>query len=194
VQADFAVELGADDETLEIPWAAGHGGPCYFDLKRDPKLLRKVEEAARVQELGEFLSKVNSPRSPLETAKCDVWPSTEINPEEEIFEATQKFGSYVDLLFSDDAKRFSFSDHEHLAKRLIQLLQRAPEIAAVADFLIRRCYYCRQGEIRGEEEIRDGFYITFYLFGYGEDEVQSRQRWAIGLKLVQNVIFQLSVE
>ena len=75
-----------------------------------------------------------------------------------------------------------------------QLLQRAPEIAAAAEFLIRRCYYHEQEEMPGEEEIRDGFYITFYLFGYGKDEVRSRQNWAIGLKLVGNAIRQLSAE
>ncbi len=188
MQADFAVELGADDETLEMPWASEGGGPRYCDLKRHPELLPNLEEAGRVPELGEFLSQVNSHGNPLETAKCDAWPSTEINPEEEIFGATHKFGSYVDLLFSDEPKRFSFPEHEGLAKRLTQLLQRAPEIPVAADLLIRRCYY------REEEGIRDGFYITFYLFGYGDDEIQSRQRWAVGLKLVQNAIRQLSVD
>jgi hypothetical protein len=186
VQADFAVELGADDETLEMPWIAEGGSPRYCDLKRHPELLLGLDEAQRVQELGEFLSKVNSPKSPLETAKCDAWSSTEISAEEEIFASDNKFGSYVDLLFSDVQKRFSFSEHEHLAKRLTQLLKSAPEIPAAAEFLIRRCYY------HVEEETRDGFYITFYLFGYGDDAVQSRQRWAIGLKLVQNAIRQLS--
>lgn len=187
MQADFAVELGADDETLEMPWAAEGGSPRYCDLKRNPELLPNLEEATRVPELGEFLSNVNSPRSSLETAKCDAWPSTDISPEEEIFGATHKFGSYVDLLFFDEPKRFLFPEHEDLAKRLVQLLQRAPEIAAAAEFLIRHCYY------RGEGGIREGFYITFYLFGYGDDELQSRQRWAVGLKLVQNAIRQLSV-
>lgn len=186
MQADFAVELGADDETLEMPWAAEGGSPRYSDLKRNPELLADIEEAARVPELGEFLSKVNSPRSPLETAKCDAWLSTEINPEEEIFEATHKFGSYVDLLFSDKAKRFLFSEHERMAKSLVQLLQRAPEIPSAAELLIRCCYY------EDEKGIRDGFYITFYLFGYGKDENQSRQHWAVGLKLVQNAIRQMS--
>jgi hypothetical protein len=188
VQADFAVELGADDETLEMPWAAEGGSPRYCDLKRHPELLPNLEEVTRVPELGEFLSKVNSPTSSLETAKCDAWPSTEINPEEEIFGATHKFGSYVDLLFSPEPNRFSFPKHEHLAKRLTQLLQRAPEITAAAEFLIRRCYYT------DEEGIRDGFYITFYLFGYGDDENQSCQRWAVGLKLVEHAIRQLSGE
>jgi hypothetical protein len=192
VQADFAVELGADDETLEMPWAAEAGGPRYYDLKRHPELLSNLEEVVRAPELGEFLSKVNSPRSPLETAKCEVWSSTEINPEEEIFEATHKFGSYVDLFFFDAPSRFSFPQHEQLAKRLSNLLQRAPEMAAAAEFLIRRCYYHEQEEVPGQEEIRDGFYITFYLFGYGKDEVRSRQNWAIGLKLIGNAIRQMS--
>jgi hypothetical protein len=191
VQADFAVELGADDETLEMPWAAEGGGPRYYDLKRHPGLLSSLEEAVRAPELGEFLSKVNSPRSPIETAKCDVWSSTEINPEEEIFEATHKFGSYVDLFFSDEPKRFSFPEHEHLAKRLIQLLQRAPEMPVSVEFLIRRCYYHEREEVPGQEEIRDGFYVTFYLFGYGKDELRSRQNWAIGLKLIGNAIRQM---
>jgi hypothetical protein len=192
VQADFAVELGADDETLEMPWAVDEGGPRYYDLKRHPDLLSNLEEAVRAPELGEFLSKVNSPQSPLETAKCDTWASTEISPEEEVFEATHKFGSYVDLFFSDVPRRFSFPHHEHLAKRLVELLRRAPEIAAAAEFLIRRCYFHGQEEIPGQEEIRDGFYVTFYLFGYGKDEVRSRQNWAIGLRLTGNAIRQLS--
>lgn len=186
MQADFAVELGDGDETLEMPWAAGEGGPRYYDLKRRPELLPNIAEAQRVQELGEFLCALNAPTGILETAKCDFWSSTEINPEEEIFEATHKFGSYVDLLFSDANSRFSFPTHEQLSKRLVQLLRRAPEISAAAEFLIRRCYYHEQ------EAIRDGFYITFYLFGYADDEVQSRQCWAIALKLVQNAIRQLS--
>jgi len=192
VQADFAVELGADDETLEMPWAAEGGCPRYHDLKRHPELLPSLEEAVGVPELGEFLSQLNALGSPLETAKCDAWLSAEMNPEEEIFEATHKFGSYVDLLFSDEPKHFSFPEHEHLAKLLIQLLQRAPEIAAAAEFLIRRCYYHEPEEVPGEEEIRDGFYITFYLFGYGKDELRSRQNWAIGLKLIGNAVRQMS--
>jgi hypothetical protein len=193
VQADFAIELGADDETLEMPWAAEGGSPRYYDLKSHPELLVNLPEAERLPELSDFLSNVNSPQSPLETAKCDIWCSTEINPEEEVFEATHKFGSYVDLLFSNVPSRFSFPQHEQLAKGLTQLLQRAPEIPAAAEFLIRRCYYHEQEQIPGQEEIRDGFYITFYLFGYGEDEVRSRQNWAIGLKLIANAIRQLAV-
>jgi hypothetical protein len=181
VQADWAVELGSDDETLEVPWAAPGHGPRYLDLKRQPELLLEIEEARRERELGEFLATINSAASTFETAKCDAWASMEINPEEEIFGAAHKFGSYIDLFFSDD-RRFSFADNEQLAKRLTQLLRRVPEIPAAAEFNIRRCYFHQS----------EGFYLTFYLFGYGDDEPQARQQWAIGLKLVENAIRQIS--
>src|SRR6476646_7856565 len=76
VEADFAVELGAEDETLDFPWAADDGGLRHYDLKRQPELLPEIEEARRVPELGEFLAAINSPSGILETAKCDVWSST----------------------------------------------------------------------------------------------------------------------
>jgi hypothetical protein len=188
VEADFAVELGADDETLEFPWVAAEGGPRYYDLRCQPELLLEIEEARRVPELGEFLAVINSPGGILETAKCDAWSSTEINPEEEIFGAAWKFGSYVDLLLLQEDSRFSFAAHEQLAKRVTQLLKRVPEISAAAELLIRRCFYHVEGSIR------DGFYVTLYLFGYGDNQSQARQRWAIALKLVENAIRQISAE
>jgi hypothetical protein len=186
VQADFAVELGMDDETLEMPWASGADGPKYYDLKRHPELLREVTEAQRYGELGEFLAALNATTSAVETAKCDCWARTEINPEEEIFGAGHKFGSYVDLLFSDEHARFLFAEHERWANRLAALLKKAPELSAAAEFIIRRCYY------HVADGVRDGFYITLYVFGYGEDEPQARQHWAIGLKLVENAIRQIA--
>ena len=185
VEADFAVELGAEDEALELPWAAPDG-PRYHDLKRRPELLLEIEEAQRVPELGEFLAVINSVVSRFETVKCDAWVSTEISPEEEIFGAACKFGSYVDLVFSAKPARFSFPAHEQGAKQLALLLKRVPEIPASAEFLIRRCSY------HEDQGVRDGFYITFYLFGYGDDEEDARLRWAIGLKLVENAVRQWS--
>jgi hypothetical protein len=182
MEADFAVELGPDDETLEIPWSS-ESGPRYYDLKRHPELLLEVEEARLFPELGEFLSRINAGN--LETAKCDAWTTSEMNVDDEIFGAVWKFGSYVDLLFSDTDARFSFPAHEHIVEQLTKLLKKVPEISCAAEFLVRRCYY------HVESEVRDGFYITFYLFGYGDDEAQAQQRWGIGLKLVENAIRQV---
>jgi len=124
VQVDFAIELGADDETLEFPWVAAEAGPRYYDLKRHPELLLSIAEASRFSELAEFLSAVNSPTSLFETAKCDAWSSTEMKPEEDIFGATCKFGSYVDLVLSSRDPRVLFSEHEQLVIRPTELLKR----------------------------------------------------------------------
>lgn len=184
MQADFGVELGPEDETLDLPWTDQSGKLRYYDLKQYPDLLLNIEEARREPALREFLSAMNSASSILETAKCDAWPSTEINPEEEIFGATHKFGSYVDLCFSEEQARLEFTRHEEFAKRLSALLKKAPEIPAAAEFLIRRCYYHQA------QKVRDGFYITVYLLGYGDDAPQAHQRWVMGLKLVENAIRQ----
>jgi hypothetical protein len=188
VQADYAVELGPDDDVLELPWAAPDHGLQYYDLKRYPELLHHIPEAQRVPELGDFLAAVNSRTSTLETAKCDVWCSREMNAEEEIFMAAVKFGSYVDLLFSDEPRRFSLPDHQNFLSSLVNLLTRTPEIPAASEFLIRRCYYRS-----AKDHTEQGFYITFYLFGYDADEDLARQRWRIGLKLAQNALLQLSL-
>ena len=183
MQADFGVELGADDEVLELPWA--WEAVRYYDLKRHPDLMALVEEAQRIPELRSFLVAMNSPAGILESAKCDVWASRDLSAEEEIFGAEWKFGSYVDLLFSSPAMRFSFAAHEDFAKRLSEVLKRVPEIPAQAELLVRRCFYADAGD-------GYGFYITFYLFGYGNDEPSARRQWAIALKLVENAIRQLS--
>jgi hypothetical protein len=185
MQADYLVELGRDDETLEFPWAGPEGGPRYYDLKRCPENLTQIEEAVRFPELREFLARVNAPGGALETAKCDAWASNEMNPEEEIFGAPWKFGSYVDLISSDESSRYSFDDHERLLKKLTGLLQRVPEIPAAAELLLRRCFF------HGGNDVREGFYVTFYLLGYGQDGTKARQQWAIALKLASNAITQL---
>ncbi len=186
MQVDFAVELGRDDETLDFPWSTSDGGPQYYNLKRDPEGLDRIEEAARTEELGDFLRAVNAPRSLVESAKCDTWVTDEINPEEEIFGAPWKFGCYVDLLFTNPESRFVFEEHEKLLKELTQLLQRVPDIPAAVEFLLRRCRY------HGNADLRDGFYVTVYVFGYGEDESKSRQQWGTALKLVSNAVAQFS--
>jgi hypothetical protein len=184
MEADFGVELGANDETLEFPWSASSGCPRYYDLKRHPELLGELDEVRRTSELAVFLRALNSPASALESAKCDAWFTSETDPEEESFGASCKYGCYVDLLFSNDSTRFSFSEHEAFAKSIVQLLKKAPEIPASGELLIRRCFYHRS------DGTREGFYITCYVFGYGDDESEARQRWSIALELVANAIRQ----
>ncbi|MFZ0479998.1 MAG: hypothetical protein WAL71_12685 [Terriglobales bacterium] len=188
MDADFSIELGREDPVLDFPWTDPAGALAYFDLKRHPELIAKVEEAEKFPELADFLSKVNSPRSAVESAKCDVWSTTELSAEEEIFNASHKFASYVDLVFSNPQQRSSLPVHESSARRLAELLRRAPEIAASVEVCVRRCFFGDAGDIR------EGFYFTVYVNGYGGDEGTARKNWAITLKVVEGAILSLHRE
>lgn len=182
--AEWSVELGADDPRLELPWSSEDGRVRFLDLKNRPELLLEVREAAFNPELGEFLSWANSPESPLETAKCDAWTSRQINAEEEVFGEPCKFGSYIDLLFAASEARAQFAHHERFVQQMARLLRRAPEMSSAAELIVRRCRDERQ------PANQDCYYVTFYLVGYGEDELEARKRWAIALKMVQHAMIQ----
>ena len=188
MDADFTIELGCEDPVLDFPWTDPAGKAVYFDLKRRPELIVQVDEAKRFPELGEFLRSVNSARSVVESAKCDAWATTELSAEEEMFAASHKFASYVDLVFSKIDSRKSFPAHELFVKRLVALLRRAPETASSAEVCVRRCIFAEGGATR------EGFYFTVYVNGYGNDRAAAQKNWAIGAKLVGSAIVQLSAE
>ena len=186
MDADFSIELGREDPVLDFPWTDPAGKLAYVDVKRRPELMTSIEEAETFPELGEFLRVMNSARSMVETAKCDAWPTTELSAEEDVYDASHKFASYVDVVFSEIDARLSFSIHEQFARKLVELLRRAPETPSAAEVCVRRCYF---GEDRG---IREGFYSTLNVSGYGSDKASARQNWEVGLKLLGNAIVQLS--
>jgi hypothetical protein len=189
--ADYSVELGPDDPALELPWSSNDPAVRYYDLKKHPELVREIPEAAALPELAAFLGRINAPGFPLETAKCDAWASREILPEEEVFNAEHKFVSYVDLVFCDHTTRLAFDKHEELAKNLCKLLQHAPDIAAVVEFAIRRCYY-RVKEPESADDSENGFYVTAYVSALGQSEEEAQKQWTIALALVQNALVQVA--
>jgi len=206
MDADFSIELGREDPVLDFPWTDPSSKFAYVDLKRHPELLARIEEAQTFPELAEFLSMMNSPQSMVETAKCDVWATTELNAEEEIYNASHKFASYVDVVFtdamfshtfSDNAARLSLPAHEQFARKLVELLHRAPETPSMAEICVRRCYFApdsqdSQDRKIEDEQVQEGCYCTVYVSGYGTDQPSARQNWAVALKLVGNATLQLS--
>jgi hypothetical protein len=191
MDADFSIELGREDAVLDFPWTDPAGKLAYVNIKQHPELLSQIAEAAKFPELHEFLRMVNSPRSLVETAKCDAWATTDLGPEEEIHDASHKFASYVDIVFSAtdpsaSSDRLSLSAHQWICTNLVKLLRRAPETPSAVEICLRRCYY------GASTAVQEGFYCTLYVTGYGSDESRARQNWAVGLKLTANAILQIS--
>jgi hypothetical protein len=186
MDADFSIELGREDPVLDFPWKDPAGRIAYVDLKRRPELMAWIEEAEKLPELGEFLRALNSARSMVETAKCDAWTASELSAEEDVYDSSHKFASYVDVVFSNIDARPSFPAHEQFARKMVELLRRAPETPSAAEVCVRRCYFGEEGGVR------EGFYCTLYVSGYGNDEAGARQNWGVGLKLMGHAILQLS--
>src|ERR1700693_229649 len=196
MDADFSIELGREDPVLDFPWKDAAGKLAYVDLKRHPELMAGIEEAEKFPELKEFLRLMNSARSMVETAKCDAWATTELSPEEEVYDASHKFVSYVDVVFSNidvrqsslrqPSLRESLPAHEQFARKLVELLRRVPETPSAAEVCVRRCYFGEDGGVR------EGFYCTLYVSGYGNDSASARQNWGVALKLMGNAIVRLS--
>lgn len=216
--ADWLVELGPDDPVLDFPWpaaadagsdvladAANAAALRYYDLKGDPTLIGQIPEAQSSTQLRKFLLRVNAASFPLQSAKCDHWFSQDISEEEEFFGAPCKYGSYVDLLFTNSGLQLSFPNHEEFAESLCVLLKLAPDMKASAEVMVRRCFYRSHpgpAENTGAENTADeaptppaaspaeGYYFTVYVSGFGETEAHARQQWGIALTLVQHALVQ----
>lgn len=197
MDADWSVELGRDDPALEFPWASPEGEQRYFDLQRHPELVAEIPEAVRFPELGEFLRVLNCSSSPWLSVKCDAWFDDELGDAEEIYHAKLKLGSYVDLIFRAGDARYSFKRHEEWVKTTALPLSDTDELPIACEFVVRRCWFHAKANVPREfadtpgsdgESPQPGFYVTFYLFGYGNDEGQARARWVEGLHRVTAVL------
>jgi len=185
MDADWSVELGHEDPTLEFPWSAPDGAHRYVDLRRSPQAIREIPEAIRYTELGECLLALNSPSSRWQTVKCDVWLDHELGEATQIYDAALKFCSYVDLVARDKGTRFSFESHERFVKSAALQVSDDDGRPITCEFIVRRCWY-HPDTLSGDST--PGFYVTCYLFGYGNDEKQAHARWAEGLRRVTFIL------
>ena len=200
MDADWSVELGHDDETLDFPWCSPDGSLRYIDLSQHPSALTEIPEATQYRELGEFLLAVNAPPSPWLTVKCDIWLDNELGEAEKIYDATVKQSSYVDLIARDLAARFSFERHEKWVKSAARQLSNDDTEPIACEFIVRRCWYhpetnrdsSQADAAPAKDDPSPGFYVTFYLSGYADDEAQARTRWATGLQWVTSVLTGLA--
>jgi len=127
--SEWSVECGHDDPVLVVPWSDPDNPSRHFiDLRENPYDLDWLEEAAQHPHLLHALRALNAPRSPVYTAKCDVWKLTaddlaavrlelDLIPED----SPAGIASYIDLLWRDRSTFVSFHQHEQLLHRMTRL-------------------------------------------------------------------------
>ncbi len=187
MDADWSVELGADDPVLEFPWSSPDGPQHYVDLREHPEAVANIPEARQYSELAEFLTQANADSSAWMTVKCDVWLDDELAEAEAIYDANLKFCCYVYLIARDETARWSFERHESWVKATAKTLSTDDDEPLACELIVRRCWYHPDGR-PDPERMTANFYVTLYLFGYGRDEAAARAQWARGLRLLTPVL------
>jgi len=189
MDADWSVELGADDPALEFPWSSPDESQRFVDLK-DTVAINEIPEALQYPELQKCLLELNSRFSPWLTVKCDVWLDHELGEAEQIYDANLKVCSYVDLIRRDDSARYSFDHHEWWVKSVTGRLHNLVNQPNHCELIVRRCWY--HTNTTEADELTPGFYITAYVSGYGNNEEQARERWSSGITKVSWILSSLA--
>ena len=181
--ADWSAECSVDDPILVVPWSDPHDAGCHFvDLREDPYELESIPEAESYPALRNALRSLNAARSPVYTAKCDVWRSTEAEAlaamELELALdpglAVAACSSYIDVLWRERSLFASFHQHQHLAERLARRAASLDQEFAMFECIIRPAVL----DLTGPQE---GFALSLYVKATGSDERHAEANWAAGL-------------
>jgi hypothetical protein len=198
VDADYGVELGPTSPALELPWKDPEGRVQYVELRGGMERgvgggvdrgVDHIPEARQFPALRRFLVDVNSPQSPWQTAKCDVWTCA-VEAAENLYNRGFAQSSYVDVVLAEEASglRGQLEVHLGLAKEFADLLETDEALEATAEVLVRRCYFHRGDEV---EESDAGYCLTLWLTGYGASPAEADERWARALELGAGCLLRL---
>jgi hypothetical protein len=183
MRVEIVHELDPGDSRLEIPWMANRARR-FRDLKAFPEGIDALPECRAYPPLAGLLRRLNAPRSPLRTAKCDVWETTELSSDEWAdFRLPSKTGSYVDVVFDAPRLRLERAPHQRLAEQTARRLQ-SFRARAQLDIVLRRCLFHPQ-EVWG-------YALTFFLHAYGPTARQARSAWSRALRRLAQALLGAS--
>lgn len=185
MRVEIVHELELDDSRLEIPWASDRDSSLgYRDLKAFPEETGTLPECRAYPPLAAFLRRLNRPRFPLRTAKCDVWQTRQLAEDERAdFQLPWKTGSYVDLVFESKALRRRLSPHDRLAEEARRGLK-SFRAQAQLEIVVRRCLFHPQ-EVWG-------YALTFFLHAYGSTARQAQREWSRALPRLASALLRTS--
>jgi hypothetical protein len=180
--SEWSVECSADDPVLVVPWTDPNDPGCrFFDLRENPDELDWLEEAMQYPPLLHTLRALNATRSPVFTAKCDVWTMTpdEVEPlrhELDLIpeDAPAGIAGYIDLLWRERSIFVSFHQHEQLLHRIGRLTAPLDHPYAALECTLRPALV----DLSGPQE---GFAISLYIKALGHDPQAAEERWAAAL-------------
>lgn len=182
---EWSTETASDDPVLVVPWQAPDGAARWVDLREDEFALDEIGEADAYPALLSALRALNSARSPVFTAKCDVWEMDEkelaSTRDDLLLEAEQAVAGmacYLDLLWRDRAIFASRHRTEQALYRLDRMIEELPGSLAKAEAVVRPAVVDLDGAVA------EGYCLSLYVKGVGVDTAEADERWSAALREV----------
>ena len=150
MESDWEVEIGGQAPILDACWEG------LVDLRRSPQDAALLPEARELPALADALVKLNSPSSPVWTAKCDVWRPPDFDRDEldaRPGEAKFAMACYIDLLPRQNQRWPSPEKAVADCRAIGARLRSEPLRCCRADLIVRRAHLMRSGRTWGSRRI-----------------------------------------
>lgn len=184
MEVEWSVAAGEDDPVIVVPWSDDAGVCVYVDLRACPDRIEQIAEACAWPELRTVLLLLNAPASGVWTAKCDAWELTEDEKALDFGPVAYGVGCYIDVIREQEALFASFEGQLTALQRVAAATLALASQDARADFVLRPA----------QNGPAAGFATTVYVYGYGEQLQEARERWAQALGNVVRAILYETVE
>jgi hypothetical protein len=190
--AEWSAECSAEDPVLVVPWKDPEGKAAFVDLRANPYDFDAIPEAERYPPLMRALRALNATRSPVFTAKCDVWPLAgeelshmQLNLDVETTAAGSGlsfgFASYIDLVARERSLFTSFHKHEQWLRRLARLATPLDHPYAALDCVLRPA-------LLDLETPQQGYAFSLYVKALAADPQAALEQWAAALDAVMALV------
>ena len=173
---------------LVVPWTDPATKVSFVDLRSNPYDFDEIPEAVQHPPLLQALRALNATRSPVFTAKSDVWS---LAPEElatlrleldiEPDDIRSGIGSYIDLMFRDRSVFASAAYQQQWIGRLLRLASNLDYPNVTLECTLRPALL----DLRTAQE---GYAISFYLKAAGIDQENAEVPWGAALADVVKLI------
>lgn len=185
---EWSALCSPEDPVLVVPWSDPQRQVSFVDLRNNPYDFDAIPEAVHYPALLQALRALNAARSPVFTAKCDVWSMTaqEISAlglEMDLDSAETRAGlaGYIDVLFRDRATFTSAAQQQQLIARLLRQAAALEHPAASLECVLRPALL----DLGMPQE---GYAISIYIKALGPDPSHAAEHWGAALADVVRVL------
>ena len=178
MEADWEVEIGGNAPVIDACWEG------FVDLRLAPERASLLPEARELPALADVLIQLNSPRSPIWTAKCDLWRPGELDLDEhdaQPGEGDCALACYLDLLPRTEQQWPALEQVVEASRTICGLIQRAPLRCCRADLIVRRAHLAPDRQDLG---------ITAYVSACGPTPGDARTTLEAGLRVFAESVFR----